>query len=156
MDGPSVPDRNLINDGTPIARALLGRSRGETVTVRLPYNRDEVSIEKITKSVADADEEASLPVQQELFSSDDRGHQYRIPMTDHADALREIIETEGPLITERLYEAYLRASGLQGAGRRYRRLLNRALGNLERRNIVVIERNREAGSGYMGATIRLS
>ena len=156
VDGPSIPDRSVINDGTPIARALLGRSRGETVTVRLPYTRDEVSIEEITKSVADADEEASLPLQQELFSSDDRGHQYRIPMTDHADTLREIIETEGPLITERLYEAYLRASGLQGAGRRYRRLLNRALGDLERRNIVVIERSREAGSGYMGATIRLA
>ena len=156
VDGPSVPEQGVINDGTPIARALMGRSRGETVTVRLPNTRDEVAIEEISKGVAEADEETSRLVQQQLFSTDDRRHPNRVSTTDHADALRDIIETEGPMITERLYDAYLRAIGLQRAGRRYRKLLNGALGDLERRNIVVIERRREAGSGYTGATIRLA
>lgn len=156
VDGPSVPEQDIINDGTPIARALLGRSRGETVTVRLPNAREEVSIEEVNKNVADADEGTSRSVQPELFSTDDQEHQNRISMTDRADALREIIETEGPMITDRLFQAYLRASGLQGAGRRHRKLLNKALSDLERRSIVVIERSRDAGSGYMGATIRLA
>ena len=166
VDGADDPNRGVINDTKPLARAVLGRSRGETVTVRQPNSRVEIIIERIVKGKTQADADAPNPVQTELFAGPSGMRPYvtwrgttpdprAVPTRELANALREIVETEGPMVTERIYRAYIRASSLQKAGRHVKQALNRALGDLERRRIVTIDRE-GPGNGYARATVRLA
>ena len=166
VGGVDDPDRGVINDTKPLARAMLGRSRGETVTVRQPNSRFEVVIERIVKSEPKADGDATRSLQSDLFPGPDGMQPYAVwrgtapdpssvSASQLADTLREIVETEGPIVTERIYRAYIRSSYLQRAGRQVKRILNRALGELERRKIVTISRQ-GTDKGYAGATVRLA
>ena len=74
---------------------------------------------------------------------------------DLTDILREIIEMEGPIVTERLYRVYRQASRLQRVGRQITKILNQGLTSLERREIVTIDRQ-GIDRGYKGATIRMA
>ncbi|MCY4393606.1 MAG: DUF4011 domain-containing protein [Rhodospirillaceae bacterium] len=166
VGGADDPDRGLINDAKPLARAVLGRCRGETVTVRQPNSRLEVVIERIVKKTPQADGQSPWSAQLDVFA----GHNFLQPYPvwrgtapdpravstrDLAESLRDIVEIEGPIVTERIYRAYIRASTLQRAGRQVRKLLNKALGDLERRKIVTIVRP-GTDNGYAGATVRLT
>lgn len=166
VGGADDPDRGVINDTKPLARAVLGRSPGETVTIRQPNARVEVVIERLVKDTPHDDVEAPRPTQSELFASHNGLQPYSIwrgttqdpraiSTTELADTLKEIIETEGPIVTERIYRAYIRASGLQRVGRQVRKVLNWALGDLERRKIVTISRQ-GTENGYAAATVRLA
>ena len=164
--GADDPDRGVINDAKPLARAMLGRSRGETVAVRQPNSRVEVVIERIVKNAAHADGDTPQLLQSELFAGSNGVRSYvtwrgatpdprAVSTRELANALREIVETEGPMVTERIYRTYIRGSNLQKAGRHVKRALNQALRDLERRNIVAIDgEGRE--NGYTGATVRLT
>ena len=167
VSGADDPDKGVINDAKPLARAVLGRNRGETVTVRQPnVHPVEVVIEQIIKGATTDGDKVPHSIQT-LFSFDDNGwlpypiwrgnsqDPRAITTEELSEALKSIIEAEGPVVTERLYRAYIRASNLQRAGRQVRKILNKALRDLERRNIVVIAR-RGDDSGYAGATIRLA
>ena len=70
-----------------------------------------------------------------------------------AEVLCAIIEAEGPVLENRTYQTYVRASGIQRVGPQIRRILDRALANLERDGRVVVER--AAGErGYRNAVLR--
>ena len=166
VDGADDPDRGMINDTKPLARAVLGRSPGETVTIRQPNAHFEIVIERLVKDRPHDGAEASGPTQSELFGGSNGVEPYPIwhgttqdPRTistvELAETLKEIVETEGPIVTERIYRAYIRSSSLQRAGRQVRGALNKALGQLERRNIVTIARQ-GTDSGYAGAIVRLA
>lgn len=166
VDGADDPNRGVINDTKPLARAVLGRSRGETVTVRQPNSRAEIIIERIVKGKTQTDADAPDPVQSELFASLSGMRPYvtwrgttpdprTVPTRDLANTLREIVETEGPMVTERIYPAYIRASSLQKAGRQVKQALNRALRDLELRRVVTIDRQ-GTGNGYARAIVRLT
>ena len=74
-------------------------------------------------------------------------------LNDAANTLWEIIDTEGPVLESRAYQTYVRASGIQRLGPQMRRVLNRALAQLERGKRVVVER--DAGErGYRNALLR--
>ena len=166
VDGADDPSAGLINDTKPLARAVLGRSRGETVTVRQPNSRVEIIIERIVKGRPQSDADVPDPVQSELFAGPSGVQPYvtwrgttpdprAVPTRDLANALTEIVETEGPMVTERIYRVYTRATSLQKAGRHVKRALNRALRDLERRRIVTIDREGPE-KGYARATVRLA
>ena len=164
--GADDPDRGVINDANPLARAVLGRSQGETVAVRKPNSRVEVVIERIVKNEARADGDTTELLQSELFAGSNGVRPYvtwrgatpdprAVSTEELANALREIVEMEGPMVTERIYRTYIRGSNLQKAGRHVKKALNRALRDLERRNVVTIDgEGRE--NGYTGATVRLT
>ena len=166
VGGADDPNLGVINDAKPLARAVLGRSRGETVTVRQPNSRVEIVIERIVKGKPPAGADAPRPVQSELFTGHNGVQPYPIwrgttpdpravSIRELADSLRKIVETEGPILTERIFRAYIRSSGLQRAGRQVRKALNKALGDLERRKIVTMVRH-GTDNGYAGATVRLA
>ena len=166
VSGADDPDRGIINDAKPLARAVLGRYRGETVTVHQRNSRVEVTIERIVKGEPDSVDETMGLRQSDLFPDNNGLHPYRIwrgstpdprsaPATNVEDALRKIIETEGPVVTERVYRVYIRASSLRKAGRQVRKSLDKVLKNLEGRKIIAII-GRGSGEGYAGATIRLT
>ena len=167
VNGADDPDKGVINDAKPLARAVLGRNRGETVTVRQPnVHPVEVVIEQISKGATTDGDKVPHSLQTH-FSFDDNGwlpypiwrgnapDPRAITTGELSEALKSIIEAEGPVVTERLYRAYIRASNLQRAGRQVRKILNKALRDLERRNIVAIAK-RGDDSGYAGATVRLA
>ena len=164
--GPNDPDRDMINETRPFARAVLGRCRGETVTVHQPNSHVELVIKRVVKGEPLAGDEILDSRQPELFPGENGLRAYRvwrgsapdprsISTTDLAGTLREIIETEGPILTERLYRVYIWSSNLGRAGRQVRANLNKALKNLENQNIVTIVR-KGSGGGYAEATIRMA
>ena len=85
-----------------------------------------------------------------------RGHAVdprKASQSEAVEVLCAIIETEGPVLENRAYQTYVRASGIQRLGPQIRRILNRALTNLERDGRVVVER--PAGErGYRHAVLR--
>lgn len=164
--GPNDPDKGMINETKPFARAVLGRCRGEMVTINQPNSHAELVIERVFKGQPPAGDEMLDSGQSELFPGDNGMRAYRgwrgsapdprsISTKDLANTLREIIETEGPILTDRLYRVYMRSSSLGRAGRQVRASLNQALKRLENQGIVTIERN-GLGSGYAEATIRMA
>ena len=164
--GPNDPDRDMINETRPFARAVLGRCRGETVTVHQQNSYVELVIERVVKGEAPAGDEILDSGQSGLFSGENGLGAYRIwrgsapdprsiSTTDLTGTLRKIIETEGPILTERLYRVYRRSSNLGRAGRQVRKSLNKALKNLENQDIVTIV-GKGSGGGYAGATVRMT
>ena len=140
--GPNDSDKGMINETRPFARAVLGRCRGETVSVHQPNSHVELVIEGIVKGEPSTGDEILNSRQPELFPGENGLHAYRvwrgstpdprsISTRDLARALREIIETEGPILTERLYRVYIRSSNLGRAGRQVRKSLDKALKDLE-------------------------
>ena len=164
--GADDPDRGIINDTKPLARAVLGRSPGETVTVHQPNSRVEVVIERLIKDDLSTGTDTAGTTRSVLFSDNDYSQPYKIwrgstqdpkslSKAELADVLKDIVETEGPVVTERLYRVYMRASSLRRTGRQIRKVLDETLEYLEKRDIVVVAR-RDADSGFAGATIRLA
>ena len=62
-------------------------------------------------------------------------------LEEAAEILQAIIDAEGPVMENRAYQTYVRASGIQRLGPQVRRVLNRALARLVRRKRVVVERS---------------
>lgn len=174
VSGGDDPDRGIINDTKPLARALLGAAVGERVVVRQPRSQIEVVVVRIEKgdgggpgSPLDEPEpgpDGPQPGQDPAGNGQYGAAPYRAwsgsapdprsaAVKDIARVLEDIVRVEGPAIVERVFRVYARASGVR-LGRQIRHELNRALGRLESERRVVIER---AGSksGYVGATVRL-
>ncbi|NLU43151.1 MAG: DUF559 domain-containing protein [Firmicutes bacterium] len=61
------------------------------------------------------------------------------------EGLIRIIEVEGPVVAKRAYDVYLRSCGIKRMGRELRRMMDRALAQLVRRQLVVCED--ELGTG---------
>ena len=121
-------------------------TNGETTTVTAQSaDVDDPSLE--TDAIESGDTGFNRP---ELFDGSNGLQAYRvwrgntpdprtIPTPELASILGEIIEIEGPITAERLYRAYIRASNLRRRGRQVRKVLNKALSDLEQRNIVTID-----------------
>lgn len=160
--GKDDPANAIINDNKPLAVALLGAEVGETVTVRQPTSELEIVVDRIERPELDV----SKPLAFGASTSVDgvellpyvewSGHAvdpHTASLDDVEELLRAIVETEGPVLEDRAYRIYVRASGIQRLGQQIRRVLNRALARLERRGLVVVERGRR-GSGYRNALLR--
>ena len=152
----------IINDNKPLAVALLGAEVGETVTVRQPTSELDIIVDRIERPEWEVGEAvvagASTSVDGVELAPylEWRGHAVD-PRTasqgEAAQVLCAIIETEGPVLENRAYQTYVRASGIQRLGPQIRRILNRALAKLERDGRVVVER--AAGErGYRNAVLR--
>ncbi len=62
VSGPDDPDRGIVNDAKPLARAVLGRSVGEVVTVRQPDSSLDIVLERIEKAGPDDENGAAAPI----------------------------------------------------------------------------------------------
>ncbi len=69
------------------------------------------------------------------------------------EALRAIVVSEGPVVVDRAFKAYVSASGGSRLGRRIRKALNRALAKLERDHQITVERSARK-SRYSDAVLR--
>ena len=160
--GKDDPAKAIINDNKPLAVALLGAEVGETVTVRQPASELDIVVDRIERPEREVGEAkvagASTSVDGvELAAYQEwRGHAVdprRASQGEAAEILCAIIETEGPVLENRAYQIFVRASGIQRLGPQIRRILNRALAKLERDGRVVVER--AAGErGYRNAVLR--
>ena len=160
--GKDDPAKAIINDNKPLAVALLGAEVGEAVTVRQPTSELDIVIDRIERperevgepklsgtSISAAGVELTPYVEWRGHAVDPR----RVSQGEAAEVLCAIIETEGPVLENRAYQTYVRASGIQRLGPQIRRTLNRALAKLERHGRVVVER--AAGErGYRNAVLR--
>lgn len=160
--GKDEPARAIINDNKPLAVALLGAEVGETVTVRQPTSELDIVVDRIERPEREVREAlvagASISVDGVELAPylEWRGHAVdprRASQGEAAEILCAIIGTEGPVLENRAYQTYVRASGIQRLGPQIRRILNRALAKLERDGRVVVER--AAGErGYRNAALR--
>ena len=57
--------------------------------------------------------------------------------SEKIEGLREIMEVEGPILGERLYQLYVKSAGGQRVGSNIKRILNIATGTAEKRGVVV-------------------
>ena len=160
--GKDNPAKAIINDSKPLALALLGAEAGEPVTVRQPTSELDIIVDRIERLEPAVDEQnvASTATSVdgiELAPYREWQGRAEDPRTASsngvADILGEIIATEGPVLENRAYQTYVRASGMQRLGPQIRRALNRALASLERGKRVIVEQA-AAGSGYKGALLR--
>ena len=152
----------IINDNKPLAVALLGAEVGETVTVRQPTSELDIIVDRIERPEWEVGEAVVVGASTSVDGVELapylewRGHAVD-PRTasqgEAAQVLCAIIETEGPVLENRAYQTYVRASGIQRLGPQIRRILNRALAKLEGDGRVVVER--AAGErGYRNAVLR--
>ena len=157
VDGPDDPDRQIINDTRPLTKAVLGLCVDEQTVV----NGRDLVIEEIAKGARNDD---SALMQDEMPVASDGVWPYaawsgKAPdprsglLSEVARVLREIVEIEGPVLTERAYRLYTRASGIQRVGRQVRQRLDQALARLEQEGRVDIDRPSD-GAGFEGGTIR--
>ena len=134
VEGPDDPEKQIINDTRPLTRAVLGLCVDEQTVV----NGRELMIEEIIKAVP---EEDAAQTQDRMPVSSDGVLPYAAwsgkapdprlePLSEVATVLRQIVEAEGPLLTERAYRLFARASGIQRVGRQVRQRLNQALTRL--------------------------
>ena len=71
------------------------------------------------------------------------------------EGLIRIIEVEGPVVAKRAYDVYLRSCGIKRMGRELRRMMDRALAQLVRRQLVVCED--ELGTGdLLDSVVRIA
>ncbi len=162
--GKDDPARAIINDNKPLAVALLGAEKGETVTVRQPTSELDIVVDRIERPEWEIGEAEAI-VAGASTSVDGvqlapylqwQGHAVdprRASQGEAAEVLCAIIETEGPVLENRAYQTYLRASGIRRLGPQIRQTLNRALAKLERDGRVVVEREVGA-SDYRNAMLR--
>ena len=159
VDGPDDPDRAIINDTRPLSKAVLGLYVDEQTVV----NGRDLVIEEIAKAARNDDR---AQMRDEIPVASDGIWPYaawsgKAPdprselLSEVARVLREIVEIEGPVLTERAYRLYTRASGIQRVGRQVRQRLDQALVRLEKEDRVDIDRSSD-GAGYEGGTIRLA
>ena len=160
--GKDNPAKAIINDSKPLALALLGAESGEPVTVRQPTSELDIIVDRIERLEPAVDEQnvestATSVDGIELAPYREWRGRAEDPRTASlnrvAEILGEIIATEGPVLENRAYQTYVRASGMQRLGPQIRKALNRALARLERGKRVIVERAAE-GSGYKGALLR--
>ena len=159
VDGPDDPQRQMFNDTRPLTRAVLGLCVEEKTVV----NGRELVIEEIIKAtIGEEDTETRHDKPAALDgvlaytawtgkAPDPRSER----LGDVAEILYKIVEIEGPVLTERAYRLYTRASGIQRVGRQVRQQLDRALAWLEREGRVDIDLSRN-GTEYEGGAIRLA
>ena len=160
--GKDDPAKAIINDNKPLALALLGAEVGETVTVRQPTSELDIVVDRIERPDWEVREAMAAGASTSVDGVELapylewRGHAVdprRASQGEAAEILCAIIETEGPVLENRAYQTYVRASGIQRLGPQIRRILNRALAKLERDGRVVVER--AAGErGYRNAVLR--
>jgi very-short-patch-repair endonuclease len=70
-----------------------------------------------------------------------------------ADGLCRVIEAEGPMITKRAYDTYLRGCGIRRMGVELKSLMNKALASAVRQGRVIVE-NEHGKKGYILASVR--
>ena len=160
--GKDDPANAIINDNKPLALALLGAEVGETVTVRQPTSERDIVVDHIERPEREVREAlvsgASTSVDGVELTPylKWRGHAVD-PRTasqgEVAEILCAIIKIEGPALENRVYQTYVKASGIQRLGPQIRRILDRALAKLEGDERVTVER--AAGErGYRNAVLR--
>ena len=159
VDGPDDPERQVINDTRPLTRAVLGLCVEEETSV----NGRELVIEEIIKAAVEDDtarKQDGMPVSLDgvlpYAAWSGKAPDPRMePLGEVVRVLRDIVETEGPVLTERAYRLFARASGIQRVGRQVRQRLDQALTQLHQEGRVEVDRLSE-GPGYEGGTIRLA
>jgi very-short-patch-repair endonuclease len=165
VPGKGDPTTGFINYDTALARALLGASRGEEVTVRLPKGPVAVVIEIIVKSLdsGSAEDSGSWAFDESTEKATDlapyvawegNAPDPRVaPAAAIDQALLDIILVEGPVSTTRAFRAYARACGIQRLSKQIRQELNRALNRLIRKQAIVADRPTDQ-SGFQGVVLR--
>jgi transcription elongation GreA/GreB family factor/very-short-patch-repair endonuclease len=163
--GKGDPESGIVNDDSPLAKALLGAARGEEVTVRLPNRLATVVIEVIAKGVTagSLDDNNSWLFEEPHEKAADlepyaawtgSAPDPRAAQTAAIDqALLGIILVEGPVSTTRAYRAYAQASGIQRISKQIRHDLSRGLSRLIKAQRIVADRS-AAQSGFVGTVLR--
>lgn len=72
-----------------------------------------------------------------------------------AEGLRQIIEAEGPMVSKRAYDIYLRGCGIQRMGRKLKSLMNKALQYQITNKRVILHDETKTG-GIIYSTVRLA
>lgn len=173
VNGPDDSERGIINDGKPLAIALLGCSVGERTTVEQPTSTIEVVVMRIIKGIDSRvpTEPAQTATHGAATQEDGLGAKSslapytvwegrRLPDPRNGDpravskSLCEIIEVEGPVLVARTFRLYARACRLQRVGRHVQTSLAGALSRLVKDNRVIIE-NENRQPGQLHGTARV-
>ena len=157
--GPGSESDDSISDDDPLARAILGASVGEFVTIYEsggPRELEVVEIERLDSGLLDELDSGSvideagvelLPYREwQGNAPDPRSTQLR----NVAAALFQIIEVEGPVLESRAYRAYAESSGAKRLGAHFVRLLKQALAHLEGSRRIRIVRGLEGDDRHGG------
>ena len=158
VDGPDDPERHTINDTRPLTRAVLGLCEHEQTVV----NGRELVIEEIIKPLLKEDNSSvqdGVPlswdgVRPYVAWSGEAPDPRVAPWSEVTRVLGDIVEAEGPVLVERAYRLYARASGIQRVGRQVRQQLDQALDRLNQEGRVDVDRASD-GEGYEGTTVRM-
>ena len=159
VDGPDDPERQTINDTRPLTRAVLGLCVEEQTAV----NGRELVIEGIIKPMVSEDSthmQDGTPVAWDgvwpyVAWSGEAPDPRSAPSNEVTEVLGDIVGTEGPVLAERAYRLYARASGIQRVGRQVRQQLDQALDRLDQEGRVDVDRSSD-GAGCEGTTVRLA
>ena len=160
--GVGDPAIGMNNDSRPFSVALMGAEVGEKVSVRQATSEVEVVVVGIDRPESEGQETIdpgalawmdSLELSPYPEWSGNAPDPRSASVEEVAGTLVEIVETEGPVMVGRAYQALVRGSGLLRLGPQIRQALDRALMRLETEKRVAVER-REEGRGYKSALLR--
>lgn len=161
--GPTGDSDGLISDDSPIARALLGASIGEYVTVSAvdgPCHFLVADIERQDSELFDESDSGAIVDEVGVELSPYREWRGDAPdprstrLRNVASALHQIIEVESPVLESRAYRAYAEASGARRLGAHFVRLLKQALALLESAGRIRIDRGVESDDRH-GAVLHV-
>ncbi|MEX2649578.1 MAG: DUF4011 domain-containing protein [Alphaproteobacteria bacterium] len=167
VTGQGDPARGVINDGTPLAKALLGAARGEEVDVRTPGGQIRIIVEGIEKALhsSDADGETGSWASEAAVKTGEPLPPYKswngnapdprtAPPAAIDRSLLEIVTVEGPVTTLRASRTYARACGILRVGKQVRQMLNHSVNRLQRTARIKIDGATDR-SGFSEAVLRL-
>ena len=175
--GESEPSHGIVSYLSPIGEALNGVAEGEDAEVYLADSTRTIIIDKVTKQKSrhwpKQDQQTEMEMGEAegpLFDKPDDATQlshYRtwqprqLPDPRNAgqhkiaQALEEIINTEGPIRANRLYRVYAHACGIARVGRVVRQHFDDALKALERTQRVQVENEGPSESEFDYRVVRL-
>ena len=164
VSGPDDPANGKINDGKPLAIALIGCVAGDIATVRDGKILFDIEVVEVTGPEPEGPDVTENAPRSAIDGSDSyhafEGRGLPDPRTSPvlavANAMLEIIDREGPVGANRVIQSYVAGvDGASRASRQVRKVLNRAVAQLERDGRIEIDRPFHE-PGYDEAVFRIA